>query len=46
MAPKITVQIVLLQTTTLKLPERSECVKVVVRCRPMDAKESNAGYER
>lgn len=30
----------------LKLPEKSECVKVVVRCRPMDQKETSAGHER
>lgn len=33
-------------TSTLKLPERSECVKVVVRCRPMDEKETAAGHTR
>ncbi|KAK3101800.1 hypothetical protein FSP39_006442, partial [Pinctada imbricata] len=28
------------------LPNKSECVKVVVRCRPIDEKEIKAGHER
>lgn len=30
----------------IDLPQRSECVKVVVRCRPLQEKELQKGYER
>ncbi|KAL3841790.1 hypothetical protein ACJMK2_019899 [Sinanodonta woodiana] len=30
----------------IALPQKAECVKVVVRCRPMDEKEVAAGYDR
>lgn len=30
----------------IDIPQKSECVKVVVRCRPMSEKEKNEGFER
>jgi len=30
----------------MEIPAKSECVKVVVRCRPMSSKETKEGFER
>lgn len=34
------------QSKKLVIPSKAECVKVVVRCRPMNEKEINDGHER